>query len=240
MADDVPSGDKAVYLFIEMIALGFVLYAIEEAFRDNPSWPKVCTAVILGLLCFVLGIKWTQIKGKIWPRLANGIDRIANDYRWRYGATLLVAAAIVICVFLSLRSIQSEFETYVEPRSIRREQEVALRNALAHHEKSAITVKVNPLDTEALEYWGQLSNALRQAEWEVESSTSDGHPHTLNAGLCIHEDGINTKPQDRRDPRHDPKAFLEEALRVANVEVNCSGGSGLAPTNSFYWWGTGR
>lgn len=33
MPDELPSGDKAVYVFIEMIALGFVLYAIEEGFR---------------------------------------------------------------------------------------------------------------------------------------------------------------------------------------------------------------
>ncbi len=94
MPDDTPTGDKAVYVFIEMIALGFVLYAIVEAFKDHPSWAKVGIALVLGLLFFWVDVNWTKLKVKIRLTWVRRIDNIASDYRYRYGLALLLVCDI--------------------------------------------------------------------------------------------------------------------------------------------------
>jgi len=41
--------------------------------------------------------------------------------------------------------------------------------------------------------------------------------------MCIHVEGLNA---GNPDPKHDPQMLLQEALRAANIESNCGGGSG--------------
>jgi hypothetical protein len=63
MPDELPAGDKAVYVFLEFFALGFALASVDRFVSKHWSAGTVC--LLLTLLFFVTGIKWTKIKLKI-------------------------------------------------------------------------------------------------------------------------------------------------------------------------------
>jgi hypothetical protein len=84
-------------------------------------------------------------------------------------------------------------------------------------------VKVFPLDGEAREYAGQLSNALNRANWDATFDTS-GQPNSAE-GLCINTTGENVNPKPF-DAKHDPKTLLQQALTAADIRVNCGASSG--------------
>jgi hypothetical protein len=60
MLDDIPRGDIAIYVFLEMVALGFVLDAVDALMRGDP-WRKWVGATVIGLIFFVVGLKWRSI-----------------------------------------------------------------------------------------------------------------------------------------------------------------------------------
>jgi hypothetical protein len=59
MIEDLPTGRLAVYLFLEMIALGFALEAVNALMRED--WLRGSIALILGIAFMVLGVKSWQI-----------------------------------------------------------------------------------------------------------------------------------------------------------------------------------
>jgi hypothetical protein len=73
MVDELPSSDKVVYLFLEMIALGFALEAV-SSFMHGVSWWKWLGALVLSILFLLLGIKSPQIKLKARTHLAHYLD----------------------------------------------------------------------------------------------------------------------------------------------------------------------
>ena len=174
MADETPTGDKAVYVFIEMIALAFILYAVEEAFSDKPSWLKVIVALVLGLSFFLLGIKWTKLKGRIHLAWTRRIDRIANDYRYRYGASILLIGLIGFFVLNSLHGLRQDIDEYLTPRTVTQEETDKLREYLAAHDAGAVNIRVVQHDQEAMEYAGELFNSMRQTNWDVNPPNHDG------------------------------------------------------------------
>ncbi|HTV83389.1 MAG TPA: hypothetical protein VME18_12120 [Acidobacteriaceae bacterium] len=225
MPDETPSGDKAVYVFIEMIALGFVLYAIEEAFKDHPSWVKVLVAFALGLVFFLLGVYWTRIKSTLGAHLIARLDRITNDYRYRYGAAVLVIGIAAFYVLDSLHGLRHDLNAYAMPRVVSSGQAESLGSYLSHHEPYSVTVKVDPSNQEATEYAAELLNAVKAGGWDVtfDTSAADTPPNTLNPGLCIGVVGQNAGPPD---PKHDPAQSLQAALQSAHIQVNCGSGIG--------------
>jgi hypothetical protein len=164
------------------------------------------------------------------PRFAAYVNRIANDARYRYGAVLLFLLYLVITEMLYVRNLRRDLDTYVMPRVVTSKQADDLKEYLSHQKAHSVTAKVNSRDREATEYWGQLSNALKRTEWNVEMSTGDAPPFTLNNGLCIHEEGQNAKP---KDPKNDPRTILESALRQAQINPNCGGGSAAGDYKLF-------
>jgi hypothetical protein len=148
---------------------------------------------------------------------------------------LFVFASALISIFIGhtisqVVTTQVAVTKYVLPRGVTEKQANDLRDYLSRREAHSVTVKVNPLDGEATEYAGQVFNALKNTEWAVEFSTSNGEPFTLNSGLCIDEQGENAKPND---PKHDPRELLQQAFRAANIEVNCSGGAAAGEYKLF-------
>jgi hypothetical protein len=129
-----------------------------------------------------------------------------------------------------VRRLRSDLDTYVMPRVVTAKQADELRDFLSLHAACSVTVKVNPLDEEALEYWAQLSNALKRTEWNVEMSTASADPNTQNPGLNIYEQGINAKP---KDPKADLRALLEQAFQAAHIAVNGSGGAAAGEYKLF-------
>lgn len=61
MLDDVPQGDIAIYVFLEMVALGFVLEAVSSLARGD-HWLRWAGLTLLGVVFFFAGIKWPAIK----------------------------------------------------------------------------------------------------------------------------------------------------------------------------------
>src|SRR5216683_8191372 len=60
MLDDLPNARLAVYIFLEMIALGFTLEAV-AALMHGDSWWKWTGALIMGVVFMILGVKSAQI-----------------------------------------------------------------------------------------------------------------------------------------------------------------------------------
>ena len=97
MPDELPSGDKAVYVILEMIALGFILEAVPSFMRGDVWWRWV-GALALGILFLVAGVKWPQIKQiAAASRFASIVEGIASKPLYRR----TVYAVIVLIIFVS-------------------------------------------------------------------------------------------------------------------------------------------
>jgi hypothetical protein len=140
-----------------------------------------------------------------------------------------IFASVVISIFVGhtisqIVSVQTAFTQYVLPRSLTEKQASEVRDFLSHHKPYSVTVKANPLDSEAMGYAGQLFNALHATDWTAVLDTSDQGPGVANPGLCIDEIGQSSRP--KFDAKDIPAETLQQAFQAANVEVNCGGGSG--------------
>ncbi len=84
MIDEVPSAKLAVYLFLEMIALGFALEAV-TAFMHGTEWWRWTGAIALGVVFMVLGVKSSTI-----------IDRWSDWVDWKvWGHRITIAFRIL-------------------------------------------------------------------------------------------------------------------------------------------------
>jgi hypothetical protein len=63
VADELPSGDKAVYLFLEILAFCFALASVDAFVAKH--WLASAGYVVVAIVLFVAGIKWPQIKRKL-------------------------------------------------------------------------------------------------------------------------------------------------------------------------------
>jgi hypothetical protein len=240
MPDDLPSGDKAVYVFIEMIALGFVLYSIEEAFKDNPSWAKVLIAIALGLVFFLVGIKWVSLKSRLWPTLTNRIDKVAGDYRYRYGFLLIALFFISGWLLLYLRALRADLDTYVMPRTLSEQQLRQISSVLmGHNPGMQIDVFVSTADGEAISYALKIVNIIKRCGWDARLQTLnpwEEGPSTKHYGGAFYniylatESGVSVRvageSQHQSDPLHpSAEAYLREALQKAEI---LTGGGGSA------------
>ena len=64
LVDDIPRGDTAVYVFLEMVALGFVFAAIDTAVAGK----RLLLSIALfgcAVIFFFAGIKWPTLKRKV-------------------------------------------------------------------------------------------------------------------------------------------------------------------------------
>ncbi len=170
-------------------------------------------------------------------RLAVNLPKVPNRLpRLSFQTAFLLFASAAISIFVGhtisqIMTIQTTVTQYVLPRSVSQKQVDSLRDFLSLHKPYSVTVRVNPLDGEAMEYAGQLFNALHGTEWTAEMNTSNQEPNTLNPGLCIDEIGMNSRP--KIDPTHSPADLLQQGFRAANIEVNCGGGSSAGEYKLF-------
>ena len=222
------AGEDSTSVFLRRVSWLFVIGGV-AAFIDGKYWPAG-TSVLIAVVLHSAAVYWPKIKLKIGRRLAAYLDRITSDSRYWWGAVLLLLLYPAFTGVFYVRNLRRDLDTYVMPRVVTSKQVDDLKELLSHHKAHSVTVKVNPRDAEAREYWGQLSNALRRTEWNVEVDTSDAEPRTINDGLCIHEVGGNAKPND---PKNDPRAILEQALREAKIISNCGGGSAAGDYKLF-------
>jgi hypothetical protein len=135
---------------------------------------------------------------------------------------LLILACVGVSIFAGhsisqIVAIRGAVARYVLPRVLTEKQTGDLQEYLSKRKSHGITVKVSPLDSEAIGYASQIFNALKQTNWDVTFSTANADPNTLNNGLCICVVGSNAGPAD---PKHNPEQLIQAAFRAANIEVN--------------------
>jgi hypothetical protein len=63
MAGELPSGDTAVYLFLEILAFCFALASVDALVAKH--WLASAGYMIVAVVLFVAGIKWPRIKQKL-------------------------------------------------------------------------------------------------------------------------------------------------------------------------------
>jgi hypothetical protein len=79
MPDEIPNGEKAAYLVVEMIALGFFLGAVDALMRGDDWW-KWVGALVAGIVFMVVGVKLPKITSA-WSRTDRG-TRKDSIYPW--------------------------------------------------------------------------------------------------------------------------------------------------------------
>jgi hypothetical protein len=109
LPDDIPTGNKAVFAFLEMVALAFAFEGV-SAWLNGKPW-NVCGESILGsLLFFLAGIKWPWIRHRlsylwdlvtrrrelgVWPYVAGAVCLIVGA-ALGFLATLPIWAKVVV------------------------------------------------------------------------------------------------------------------------------------------------
>jgi hypothetical protein len=95
MADELPTGDKAVFAFFELLAIGAAGESFAKFSASNP-WQGILLLAITAVL-FLFGLKWAAIKKSIGTGTSATIDAIIKDYRWRL---IIIAASLVLFYFI--------------------------------------------------------------------------------------------------------------------------------------------
>jgi hypothetical protein len=90
----------------------------------------------------------------------------------------MILASVGMAIFIGhtfsqFASIQRTVTRYVLPRILTEKQKSNLQKYLSQQTTHPVTVKVNPLDSEALEYASQIFNALKLASWDARFETSE-------------------------------------------------------------------
>jgi hypothetical protein len=234
----LPTGDYAFAALLLIFATGCVATGFRLLYERQFIFGL--SAIVVSILFFFAELKWPSsylVSGSlisaaiiiiILTTVGNWseITRRAANPRYRSFALAFVLLSFGIYIITYMNALRSDIDTYVMPRSVTQKQADDLHENLSHHDKYAVTVKVNPLDAEAREYGAQLLNALNRSDWTATFDTSGNDPNiapsTLNDGLCIDVIGENTKPYDAK---HDPKPLLETAFSAAGIIANCGGGT---------------
>jgi hypothetical protein len=231
MVDELPTGDKAMYAFLEMIALALVFAAVEN-FIANKPWYVWSACLGLAILFFIAGIKWPTVKSAMGTRFSLSLSLtlfvlvVLAGVKWpqtRLRLAVLLGGYACIYSVVYVRSLRRDIEVYVKPRNLTKKQIEDLRKSLSGRNVHPLTVKVNPLDREAFAYASQFFGVFKQAAWDVTLNTSSDPPTTLHDGLTTTVMGSNAGPPD---PKRNPQMLLQQALMAAHIEVNGGGAVG--------------
>jgi len=163
---------------------------------------------------------------------------------------LLMMAWAAVSIFVGhtvsqITATQEALKNYVIPRTVPEEQAAAIRKVLSAHESSVVDVVANVGDPEALEYAGQLSNAIKSGGWEAKFGPVnpwDTSPYSARFGQVFNplwlalDRGIMIRvgyvgQRGNPDPRHPtPDELLFAAFKAANLEY---GGSLTADQDKY-------
>ncbi len=95
MADEVPTGDRAVFAFFEMVALAFAFEGVAALLNRKP-WPIVTGSWLASAVFFLIGVKWPSLKKRLSGSVYLKLKEFSvNPLFW------LVAGAIAGALLLS-------------------------------------------------------------------------------------------------------------------------------------------
>jgi hypothetical protein len=191
MSDELlPPGNTAVFNLLAILASAFVTAGATLVLTGG--YIIGLAALAFAIFLFIVGLKWSSVRRHGWTHFVLMVDKLAQ---YRNAVVLFVVVGFIIFGIHFVYNLRRDIDKYVIPRSITAEQSDSLQEYLSPHDKYSVRVKANPLDREALEYAGQLVNALIRANWDATLDTSTGDPNTLNDGLCVHTTGENVTPK---------------------------------------------
>lgn len=242
MATEVSNaGAFRVFLGTVGFALGF--FGIEYLVDPTGGHRQLgASLLVLALVTEAAAFKWPVIalraKSQAKVLVAVSVSVLVGLIVHRVtGGTWLVAViaglAVIGIYILSLSiafviQLRIDLDRYVMPRVVTRQQADAIRTNVQG--AGSVTVKVNPRDSEALEYAGQLFSALRNTGWNVEMSTADAPP-VANDGVGHYLTGQNYAP-DKRNPGGELQA-LANALQKSGIQINSGGAQGAGEYKMF-------
>jgi hypothetical protein len=234
-----PQGDARGFAICGLFASGFAVQGTARLL--NRDYITAGVAYVVAIVLFVVGLKWGSIRQRIGTRARSFFERVGNDSRYWISATLLSAFILAITGLVYVHGIRSDLDIYVIPRTITDRQAADLREFLSQRESHDVTLRASQIDGEALEYWAQLSNAIRSANWNVKIETTDTRsddpklPAEIPTGLCIWGERVNNNPSD---PKRDPTEILLDAFVAAHIPLTCS--NAVAASNDKLWVLVGR
>jgi hypothetical protein len=235
MAEQPLSVDRGVYLFFEMIALGFVLTGVDMAVKGEAQPIVLVGCFAAAAAFFLIGIFSARILAALGSNAADIVEWFAG-YTWlmvigvtayvvatqpgrpRYFALGGASAYFLIAGVSYIRALRRDLDRYVMPRRLTGMQERRLRSFLSGEAKYAITLNANPLDSEAMSYARQLQGVFNQSGWDVQLATVAPYPQ--NEGLAIDATGTN------QGIKNDPRTTIHAAFAFARIHLVGSGGAG--------------
>ncbi|HEY2683762.1 MAG TPA: hypothetical protein VGI93_09660 [Steroidobacteraceae bacterium] len=235
MAEQPLSVDKGVYLFFEMIALGFVLTGVDMAVKGEAQPIVVAGCFAAAVAFFLIGIFSSRILAALGSNAVDLVEWLAR-YTWlmvlgvaayvvttqpvraRYFALGGVVAFFFFSGLSYVRELRRDINRYVMPRRLTGTQKRRLQEFLNRAERYSITIHANPADSEAREYAGQLISAFQAGKWMVQFDTRP--PYESNEGLSTLETGSN------QPKKNDAIPTVQQALGYAGILINGSGSVG--------------
>src|SRR5438132_13098440 len=121
MADRLPTGDVAVYIFLGSFASALALECV-EAFVARRPWFVWVSCLVLSLALFLTGINWPKIRSNFGGTRAAFVDRVAADPRYRYGIGFLLLVMGGIYGIVYLHSLLAVLDMYPMPGIISNQQ----------------------------------------------------------------------------------------------------------------------
>jgi hypothetical protein len=88
MSDGPPTEDRAVSTFLDYVALACIFGFVDVLIAGK--WLISFGALAAAIIFHIVGIKWPEIKLKVGTRVATGVDRVANDRRYRRSMVVLL------------------------------------------------------------------------------------------------------------------------------------------------------
>jgi len=140
--------------------------------------------------------------------------QIIHDGHWQVAILALAFFYAALYSVVYVRSLRRDFDAYIKPRTVTRNQAERIKRILRAGTPHKITVKADPHDREAFEYGVQLRNAISAGGWEVELITSKDPPHPSDA-LSMHEDGFQKRTKEDDERRN----VWKKAMDKAKVEI---------------------
>lgn len=242
MATEVSNaGAFRVFLGTVGFALGFfgVEYLVEPAGGHRQVGGSL---LALALLTEAAAFKWPVIalraksRAKFLVAVLVSVLVAVVAHRVSGGPWLVAVIAGLAVIGIYVVSLSIAFvirlrfdpDKYVMPRIVTPQQADAIQKNVQG--AGSVTVKVNPRHREALEYAGQLVNALRNTGWNVDMSTADAPP-VPDDGVSYYMTGQNNAP-DKRNPGGELQALVN-ALQKAGIQINGGGGQGAGEYKMF-------
>jgi len=103
--DQLPTGNTAVYVFLEMIALGFALAAVDSLVNNKPLFISF-GCLVLAVFFFLIGIKWPQIKHKVGPQFVRYLNL----------RSVWMAVFVILSAYILQKPVVLDFVMNLHPR----------------------------------------------------------------------------------------------------------------------------